>query len=115
MLGLKDLKEELANTAQEMREMNTEIKRMGDNILTLSSEMSSSMKEMTQELHNTNESIRESLKITSEAITAMKDSFTIALSEAMEKMTNMSIQMNVKDSLIKSLGLESILPDFLKK
>ena len=115
MLGIKDLKEELANTANEMREMNAEIKKMADNILTLSRDMSTSMKEMTQELNSTNQAIRESLRVTSEAIIAMKDSFTVALSDAMEKMTTMSIQMNVKDSLIKSLGLEGILPDFLKK
>ena len=103
MVGLKDLKEELANTNNEMKEMNAQISKMAENTLTLSHEISNSMKEMTTELIRTNNSVRESLKITSEAIITMKDAFTVAL------------EMNIKDALIKSLGLDSILPDFLKK
>jgi len=115
MLGIKDLKEELAKTSHEIKEMNAHIGKMADNILTLSSEISKSMKEMTTELHETNLSIRDSLKVTSHSIQAMSDNFSEALEKAMDKMAHMSMEINVKDTLLKSLGLDNLIPDFLKK
>jgi DNA-binding protein YbaB len=79
------------------------------------SEMKESMDELTKELHQTNITIKDSLKLTSDTIKEMTESFTKALKEAMEKMSDMSIQMNVRDSILKSLGLEDLVPDFLKK
>jgi deoxyxylulose-5-phosphate synthase len=77
--------------------------------------MKESMDELTKELHQTNITIKDSLKLTSDTIKEMTESFTKALKEAMEKMSDMSIQMNVRDSILKSLGLEYLVPDFLKK
>ena len=114
-LGIKDLKDELTKTANEMKEMNQNISKMAQNINNLSSEMAQAMNKMVEALSSTNKSIEDSLKVTSNAIISMKDSFTVALENALDKMTNMSVQMNVKDTLIKSLGLDNILPDFLKK
>jgi DNA-binding protein YbaB len=78
-------------------------------------EMKESMDRLTEELHQTNITIRESLKLTSETIKEMTESFTKALKEAMDKMSDMSIQMNVKDTILKSLGIPDLVPDFFKK
>ena len=90
MGGIKDLKDEL-------------------------SEMNSRLTELTKELHETKITIRESLKSTSDVINEMTISFTKTLKEVMDKMSDMSIQMNVKDSILKSFGLDGFLPDFFKK
>ena len=90
MGGIKELKEELA-------EMNTKLS------------------ELTIELHETKETIRESLKLTTNTLNEMTVSFTNTLREVMEKMSDMNIQMNVKDSLLKSLGIDAFMPDFFKK
>ena len=90
MGGIKDLKEEF-------------------------SEMNKRLSELTKELEDTKKTIRESLKLTSDTIKDMTESFSKALKDALEKMSNMKIQMNVKDSILKSLGIDGFLPDFLKK
>ncbi|MFX0069637.1 MAG: hypothetical protein ACFFAO_00890 [Candidatus Hermodarchaeota archaeon] len=79
------------------------------------SEMNSKLSDLTQELHETKLTIRESLKLTSDTINEMTISFTKALKDAMEKVSDMKIQMNVKDSILKSLGIDDFVPDFLKK
>ena len=62
MLGIKDLKKELAETNAEMKAVSSQILKMAENILVLSKDMSESMKNMTNELHDTNLSLRDSLK-----------------------------------------------------
>ena len=89
-IGIKDLKDELA-------------------------EMNQKLGELTKELNDTKITIRESLKLTSDTIKEMSESFTIALKDAMDKMSDVSIQMNIRDTVLKSLGLEGLLPDFLRK
>jgi len=90
MGGIKELKEELA-------------------------EMNSKLSELTAELHETKETIRDSLKLTTNTLNEMTISFTKTLKEVMEKMSDMNIQMNVKDSILKSLGIDAFMPDFFKK
>ncbi len=90
MGGIKELKDELA-------------------------EMNSKLSELTTELHETKETIRESLKLTTDTLNEMTISFTKTLKEVMEKMSDMNIQMNVKDSILKSLGIDAFMPDFFKK
>ena len=90
MGGIKELKEEL-------------------------SEMNSKLTELTKELHETKITIKESLKLTSDTINEMTISFTKTLNEVMNRMSDMSIQMNVKDSILKSFGLDGFVPDFFKK
>jgi methyl-accepting chemotaxis protein len=90
MAGIKELKEEL-------------------------SEMRNSMEKLTEELHETNLSIRESLKLTSETIREASEKFSKALEDTMARMSDLTIQMNVRDTILKSLGIEGMIPDFLKK
>ena len=90
MAGIKELKEEL-------------------------SEMRKSMEKLTEELHDTNLAIRESLELTSQTIKEASVIFSKALEETMEKMSDMTIQMNVRDTVLKSLGIDGIIPDFFKK
>ena len=90
MAGIKELKEEL-------------------------SEMRNSMEKLTEELHETNLAIRESLKLTSQTIKDASERFSKALEDTMERMSDLTVQMNIRDTILKSLGIEGIIPDFLKK
>ncbi|MFX0004539.1 MAG: hypothetical protein ACFE9C_10630 [Candidatus Hodarchaeota archaeon] len=90
MAGIKELKEEV-------------------------SDMRKSIEKLTEELHETNLAIRESLKITSEAIKDASEKFSQALEVAMERMSDLTIQMNIRDTILKSLGIDGMIPDFLKK
>ena len=90
MAGIKELKEEL-------------------------SEMRNSMEKLTEELHETNLTIRESLKLTSQTIKEASEKFSKALEDTMARMSDLTIQMNIRDTILKSLGIEGMIPDFLKK
>ena len=90
MAGIKELKEEL-------------------------SAMRNSMEKLTEELHETNLAIRESLKTTSQAIKEASEKFSKALEDTMARMSDLTIQMNIRDTILKSLGIEGMFPDFLKK
>ncbi len=75
------------------------------------SELRNSMDRLTKELHETNINISESLKMTAGTIKEMSRS----LDASMETMSDLTIQMNIRDTVLKSLGLDKIIPDFLKK
>ncbi|MFX0022440.1 MAG: hypothetical protein ACFE9S_08930 [Candidatus Hermodarchaeota archaeon] len=90
MAGIKELKEQL-------------------------SEMRKSMERLTEELHETNLAIRESLKTTSEAINEASQKFSKGLEDTMARMSDLTIQMNIRDTILKSLGIDGMIPDFLKK
>ena len=90
MAGIKELKEEL-------------------------SEMGNSIEKLTDELHETNLTIRESLKLTSQTIKEASEEFSKALEDTMKIMSDLTIQLNVRDTVLKSLGIDGMIPDFLKK
>ena len=79
------------------------------------SEMRKSTDRLTAELHETNIAMRESFKLTSDSIQEMSQSFTKALKDALEKIADMKIQMDIKDTVLQSLGISDIIPDFLKR
>jgi methyl-accepting chemotaxis protein len=79
------------------------------------SEMRESIEKLTEELHETNLAIRESLKMTSKSIKEASEKFSKALEDTMARMSDLTIQMNIRDTILKSLGIEGIIPDFLKK
>lgn len=90
MAGIKELKEEV-------------------------SEMRKSMEKLTEELHDTNLAIRESLELTSQTIKEASEKFSKALEDTMKQMSDMTFQMNIRDTILKSLGIDGMIPDFLKK
>jgi len=75
------------------------------------SELRNSMDNLTKALHETNISISDSLKMTAETIKEMSRS----LDNTMKTMSDLTIQMNVRETVLKSLGLDGIIPDFFKK
>ena len=75
------------------------------------SELRKSVVRLTEELHNTNITIRDSLQLTSESIKEMSKS----LEGTMKTMSDLTVQMNIKDSILKNLGIDGIFPDFFKK
>ncbi len=70
-----------------------------------------SMDKLTEELHATNVTIKESLQTTSQAIKEMSK----ALEATMKTMSDLTIQMNIRETILKSLGIDGMIPDFLKK
>jgi len=79
------------------------------------SEMRKTMEKLTSELHETNLAIRESLKLTSEAIKEMSNTFSKTLGDTLKVMQDMRVQVDVRDSVVKSLGIDSLIPDIFKK
>lgn len=79
------------------------------------SEMRKTMEELTTELHETNLAIRESLKMTTEAIKEMSETFAKTLGDTLKVMQDMRVQIDVRDSVLKSLGIDNIIPDLFKK
>jgi len=79
------------------------------------SEMRKTMEDLTSELRKTNLVIRESLKLTSDSIKEMSDTFAKTLGDTLKVMQDMRVQVDVRDSVIKSLGIEGLIPDIFKK
>lgn len=79
------------------------------------SEMRKSMENLTSELRETNLAIRESLKLTSDTIKEMSNTFSKTLEDALKVMQDMRVQIDVRDSVIKSLGIDGLIPDLFKK
>ncbi len=79
------------------------------------SEMRKTMEELTSELHETNLTIRESLKLTSDAIKEMSNIFSKTLGDTLKVMQDMRVQVDVRDSVIKGLGIDGLIPDIFKK
>jgi hypothetical protein len=79
------------------------------------SEMRKTMEDLTSELHETNVAIRESLKLTSDSIKEMSETFAKTLGDTLKVMQDMKVQVDVRDSVLKSLGIEGLIPDIFKK
>ena len=75
------------------------------------SELRSSLDKLTEEISVTNITIKESLHATSQT---MKD-LSKALDNTMKTMSDLTIQMNIRETIIKSLGIDGMIPDFLKR
>jgi hypothetical protein len=74
-----------------------------------------SMEELTLELHKTNKTMRESLNLMSDTIKELSDNFSRTLAEMVKTMGEMKVQVDVRDSVLKSLGIDGVIPDFFKK
>ncbi len=79
------------------------------------SEMRKTMEKLTAELHETNLAIRESLKLTSDSIKEMSKTFSKTLGDTLKVMQDMRVQVDIKDSVLKSLGIDGLIPDIFKK
>jgi predicted RNase H-like nuclease (RuvC/YqgF family) len=79
------------------------------------SEMRKTIEDLTSELHETNVAIRESLKLTSDSIKEMSETFAKSLGDTLKVMQDMKVQVDVRDSVLKSLGIEGLIPDIFKK
>ncbi|NVM44794.1 MAG: hypothetical protein HWN79_07740 [Candidatus Lokiarchaeota archaeon] len=79
------------------------------------SEMRKTMEELTSELHETNLAIRESLKLTSDSIKEMSEAFSKSLGDTLKVMQDMKVEVDVRDSVLKSLGIDGLIQDIFKK
>ncbi|MFX0048535.1 MAG: hypothetical protein ACFE8G_10265 [Candidatus Hermodarchaeota archaeon] len=79
------------------------------------SEMRKTMEDLILELHETNLAIRESLKLTSDTIREMSNTFSKSLADTLKVMQDMRVQIDVRDSVLKSLGIDGLIPDLFKK
>ncbi len=79
------------------------------------SEMRKTMENLTSELHETNLAIRESLKLTSDTLKEMSATFSKTLGDTLKVMQDMRVQIDIGDSVLKSLGIDGLIPDLFKK
>jgi methyl-accepting chemotaxis protein len=79
------------------------------------SEMRKTLEDLTSELRETNLAIRDSLKLTSNAIKEMSETFSKTLGDTLKVMQDMRVQIDVRDSVVKSLGIDGLIPDIFKK
>ena len=79
------------------------------------SEMRKTMEALTAELHETNLAIRESLKLTADSIKEMSNTFSKTLGDTLKVMQDMRVQVDIRDSVLKGLGIEGLIPDIFKK
>ena len=79
------------------------------------SEMRKTMEKLTAELHETNLAISESLKLTSDSIKEMSKTFSKTLGDTLKVMQDMRVQVDVRDSVLKSLGIDGLISDIFKK
>ena len=79
------------------------------------SEMRKTMEKLTAELHETNLAITESLKLTSDSIKEMSKTFSKTLGDTLKVMQDMRVQVDVRDSVLKSLGIDGLISDIFKK
>ena len=77
------------------------------------SEMRSSIENLTKELQEVNSTIKESLKLTTEAMKELSDTFSTTMGNVIKRMSEMKVQMDIKDTILKNLGIDNVLPDFL--
>ena len=73
------------------------------------SEMRKSMEQLTKELHETNNTIRESLELTSQTIKEASEILSKALEDTVKKMSDLTIEMNIRDTVLKNLGIEKYI------
>ncbi len=79
------------------------------------SEMKVSIEDLTKELHEVKSTIAQSLKLATDAMNDLSESFSNTMGDVVKKMSEMKVQLDIKDNILKTLGIDAVLPDFLKK
>ncbi|MHA1191133.1 MAG: hypothetical protein ACTSP9_02405 [Promethearchaeota archaeon] len=79
------------------------------------SELRKSMENLTGELHETNSAMRESMKLMSDSMKEFSENFSKSLTTMVKTMQDMKIQIDIRDTVLKSLGIDGVIPDFFKK
>lgn len=79
------------------------------------SEMKVSIENLTNELQEVKTTIAESLKLATDAMKDLSKNFSKTMGDVVKKMSEMKVQLDIKDNILKTLGIDTVLPDFLKK
>lgn len=79
------------------------------------SELAKSMEKLTLELHETNNTLRVSMKLMSDTIKDLSENFSKTLAETLKTIEEMKIQIDIRDTVLKSLGIDGVIPDFFKR
>ncbi len=79
------------------------------------SELKDSMENLTAEIHEINFTIKESLKLTSDTMKELSKTFSKTMADVIKSFSEMKVQLDIKDTILKNLGIDAMLPDFLKK
>ncbi len=79
------------------------------------SEMKVSIENLTNELQEVKTTIAESLKQATDAMNDLSESFSNTMGNVVKQMSEMKVQVDIKDNILKTLGIDTVLPDFLKK
>ena len=76
------------------------------------SEMKVSIENLTKELQEVKTTIAESMKLATDAMNNLSENFSNTMGNVVKQMSEMT---SFKDNILKNLGIDSVLPDFLKK
>ncbi|MBY9004836.1 MAG: hypothetical protein KGD73_12745 [Candidatus Lokiarchaeota archaeon] len=79
------------------------------------SELGKGMAKLTSELHETNTTMRESMRLMADSMKEFSETFSKTLAETMKSFEDMKIQIDIRDTVLKSLGIDGVIPDFFKK
>lgn len=79
------------------------------------SEMKVSIENLTNELQEVKITIAESLKLATDAMKDLSENFSNTMGDVIKQMSEMKVQVDIKDNILKTLGIDTVLPDFLKK
>ena len=79
------------------------------------SEMKVSIENLTNELQEVKITIAESLKLATDAMKDLSENFSNTMGDVVKQMSEMKVQVDIKDNILKTLGIDTVLPDFLKK
>ena len=79
------------------------------------SEMKVSIEDLTKELHEVKTTIAESLNLATDAMKDLSESFSNTMGDVVKQMSEMRVQVDIKDNILKTLGIDTVLPNFLKK
>lgn len=79
------------------------------------SEMKVSIENLTNELQEVKTTIAESLKFATDAMKDLSENFSNTMGNVVKQMSEMKVQVDIKDNILKTLGIDTVLPDFLKK
>lgn len=78
-------------------------------------EMKGSIENLTKELQEVNSTIAQSLKLATDAMKDLSETFSNTMGNVVKKMSEMKVQLDIKENILKNLGIDTIIPDFLKK
>ncbi|MBN1802273.1 MAG: hypothetical protein JW891_12250 [Candidatus Lokiarchaeota archaeon] len=102
------MKKELSDLYEELKTLNSNFKELSGNISRMVNNLSGGIDKVAEQVQDLNKTINESMSSATKAV--------IDMTEAFGKVLNiLTIGSDAKDNIIKGLGIDNLIPDFMKK